>query len=104
LFTNGFSQDINAFNFGIAIWIKEEYLNTKSSIVLETKSKDGIYETFYQFNIVTMSKNKDNLDLHSFTFPNETYGIRIRVNTNQVNYEKNRRRVILDEMSIIHLA
>jgi hypothetical protein len=99
-----FSQDINAFNFGIAIWSEEEYLNTKSSIVLETKSKEGIYKVFYQFNIATMSKNKDILDSHSFTFPEETYGIRIRVNTNQVNYEKNKGRVVLGDMSLIHLV
>ncbi|MGM9813695.1 MAG: hypothetical protein ACI32C_02135 [Candidatus Enteromonas sp.] len=99
-----FVQDINAFNFGIAIWSGAEYLNTKSSIVLETKSKDGVYNIFYQFNISGMSKDKDVLDLHSFTFPEETYGIRIRVNTNQVNYEKNKGRVVLGDMSLIHLA
>lgn len=99
-----FTQDINAFNFGIAIWSEEEYLNTKSSIVLETKSKDGIYRVFYQFNIATMSKNKDELDLYSFIFPQETYGIRIRVNTNQVNYEKNKGRVVLGDMSLIHIG
>ena len=99
-----FTQDINAFNFGIAIWSEEEYLNKKSSIVLETKSIDGIYRVFYEFNIATMSKNKDVLDLHSFTFSEETYGIRIRVDTNQVNYEKNKGRVVLGDISLAHLA
>ena len=99
-----FVQDINALNIGIAIWSEEEYLNTKSSIVLETKSKDGIYKVFYEFNISTMSKNKDILDTYSFTFPQETYGIRLRVNTNQVNYEKNKGRVVLGDMSLIHIA
>ena len=92
------------FNFGIAIWSEEEYLNKKSSIVLETKSIDGIYRVFYEFNIATMSKNKDVLDLHSFTFSEETYGIRIRVDTNQVNYEKNKGRVVLGDISLAHLA
>ena len=99
-----FTQDIAAFNLGIAIWSEEEYLNKQSSIVLETKSKDGMYRTFYQFNIATMSKNKDVLDLYNFAFPEETYGIRISVTTNQVNYEKNKGRIVLRDMSLIHLA
>lgn len=99
-----FTKDINALKFGIAIWSEEEYLNTKSLIVLETKTKGGIYKTFHEFDIKAMSKNKDILDFHSFIFPEETYGVRIRVSTNQVNYEKNKGRVVLGQLSLLHLA
>ena len=92
------------FDFGIAIWSDEEYLNQKSSIILETKGKDGVYRTKYVFNIAGMSKNKDVLDHYSFTFGEETYGIRIKVTTNQVNYEKNKGRVVLSDFVIRHAA
>ena len=42
----------------------------------------------FNLGIATMSKNKDVLDLYNFAFPEETYGIRISVTTNQVNYGK----------------
>lgn len=97
-----FTQDIQSFDFGIAIWSDEEYLNQKSSIILETKGKDGVYRTKYIFNIAEMSKNKDVLDNYSFSFDEETYGIRIKVTTNQVNYEKNKGRVVLSDFVVRH--
>lgn len=97
-----FTQDIQSFDFGIAIWSDEEYLNQKSSIILETKGKDGVYKTKYIFNIAEMSKNKGILDNYSFSFNEETYGIRIKVTTNQVNYEKNKGRVVLSDFGVRH--
>jgi hypothetical protein len=66
--------------------------------------EENLKRLFDGANWIKNSKNKDILDSHSFTFPEETYGIRIRVNTNQVNYEKNKGRVVLGDMSLIHLV
>ena len=97
-----FLQDIYGFDFSLAIWSEEEYLNSNSTIVLETNNGDG-YQVFYTFNIAEMSKNKDVLDSYSFIFPEVTYGIRIKVVTNQVNYEKNKGRVVIGDMVVHHL-
>ena len=87
----------------MAIWSDEEYLNQKSSIVLETKDRNGIYNVEHTFNIAEMSKNKDSLDPYSFVFNKETYGVRISVRTNQVNYEKNKGRVVLSNFVLRHI-
>lgn len=68
----------------------------------EIEGKDGVYRTKYIFNIAEMSKNKDVLDNYSFSFDEETYGIRIKVTTNQVNYEKNKGRVVLSNFVVRH--
>ena len=98
-----FTKDIQSFDFEMAIWSDEEYLNQKSSIVLETKDRNGIYNVEHTFNIAEMSKNKDSLDPYSFVFNKETYGVRISVRTNQVNYEKNKGRVVLSNFVLRHI-
>ncbi len=98
-----FTQDIQSFDFSMAIWSNEEYLNQNSKITLETKNKSGNYNIEYTFNIAEISKNKDALNNYSFAFNKETYGIRIKVTTNQVNYEKNKGRVVLSDFKIKHL-
>lgn len=60
------------------------------------------YNLKHKFNVAEMSKNKDVLDYYSFNFDKETYGIRITVTTNQVNYEKNKGRVVLSNFVIRH--
>ena len=95
-----FNQDIQSFDFKIAIWSNEEYLNQNSSIILETKGKEGIYKTKYIFDISNMSKNKDDLDDYSFCFDEETYGVRIKVIINQVHYQKNKGRIVLSDFIV----
>lgn len=97
-----FTQDIQSFDFEIAIWSNQEYLNQNSSIKLKIKGRDGAYKTKLTFNIAEMSKDKDDLDNYSLSFDEETFGIRIEVTTNQVNYEKNKGRVVLSNFIIRH--
>jgi len=47
-----------------------------------------------------MSKDKNVLD--HFDFIKKTYGIRITVTTNKVNYEKNKGRVVISDMGVRH--
>ncbi len=98
-----FTQDSQSVDFAITLWSNEEYLNQNSKITLETKDKDGNYNIEHTFDIAKMSKNKDTLDNCSFSFTKETYGIRITVTTNQVNYEKNKGRVVLSDFIIRHI-
>lgn len=97
-----FNEDIYSFSFDIAIWSNEEYLNTKSSIVIERKNKEGKWVTYQILDISSMSKNKDILDNYTCDFSEETYGIRIKVSTNQVNYEKNKGRVVISNLLVKH--
>ncbi len=97
-----FNQRIQSFNFDMAIWSTDERLNTNSYIIFEIKDSHGNWSTYFNFNIVNLSKNKDVLDSFNFNFENEVYGTRIKVVTNSVTSTKNKGRVVLDNITLTH--
>lgn len=95
-----FYREIYSFDFDIAIWSNEEYLNSNSAIVMETLNENGTWNVYHTFDISSMSKTKDMLDSYTFVFETKVTGLRISVSTNKVNYEKNKGRVVLDNIDV----
>ena len=64
---------------------------------LNIKSNKIIGEEFDKYK---ESKNKDELDLFSYSFNSDVRKIRFLVHTNQVNYEKNKGRVVIGDITV----
>ncbi|MDD6227023.1 MAG: hypothetical protein PUB23_04710, partial [Bacilli bacterium] len=62
--------------------------------------EDGKWIDAIDFNLDTLSKNKDELDLFSYSFNSDVRKIRFLVHTNQVNYEKNKGRVVIGDITV----
>ncbi len=97
-----FTKTIYTVDFDIAIWSDSEYLNKDSSISFDYKNSEGKWQQYMFLNIAKLSKSKDSLDHFFVEFPEDAYGFRFVVRTNEVNYEQNKGRVVLGDISILY--
>lgn len=97
-----FSKIIYTVEFNLAIWSEEEYLNKESSISFDYKDMEGKWRRCMNFDIAKLSKSKDKLDNFYVEFPEDAYGFRFVVRTNDVNYEKNKGRVVIGDISVLY--
>lgn len=97
-----FYNVIYSVDFDLAIWSEEEYLNKESSIAFDYKDTEGKWRNYMYFDIANLSKSKDALDHFSFELPEDAYGFRFVIRTNDVNYEQNKGRVVLGDISILY--
>ncbi len=96
-----FEQSLYSVDFSLGIWSNDEYLNSKNSYILfQYESEDGKWVDAITFDIDTLSKNKDKLDSFSYSFNSNVKKIRFLVHTNQVNYEKNKGRVVIGDITV----
>ena len=97
-----FANTIYNVDFNLAIWSEEEYLNKESSISFDYKDSGGKWRRYTYIDIANLSKNKDKLDSFSIEFPEDAYGFRFVVRSNEVNYEKNKGRVVIGDISFMY--
>lgn len=96
-----FEKALYSVEFSLGLWSNEEYLNSKNSYILfQYATEDGKWIDAIDFNLDTLSKNKDELDLFSYSFNSDVRKIRFLVHTNQVNYEKNKGRVVIGDITV----
>lgn len=96
-----FEKALYSVEFSLGLWSNEEYLNSKNSYILfQCANEDGKWIDAIDFNLDTLSKNKDELDLFSYSFNSDVRKIRFLVHTNQVNYEKNKGRVVIGDITV----
>lgn len=98
-----FNKVINTVGFDMAIWSNEEYLNQDSSISFDYKASNGKWRRAEYIDIAELSKAKESLDRFYIDFPEDAYGFRFVVRTNAVNYEKNKGRVVIGDISVFYL-
>ena len=99
--TFDFNKQIYSIDFYIGLWSSEEYINSSNAYILfQYASEDGKWKTAIDFDLNSISKNKDNLDYYKYDFSSRVTKLRFYVHTNQVNYEKNKGRVVLGDISI----
>ena len=78
-----------------ALWSNKEYLNKESYLVIERRDINGNFEVYDYIDIKTMSTNKNCPYGYSYVFDDFTFGVRIRVETNDVQYGDNKGRIVL---------
>ena len=96
-----FEQAIYKFDFSIGLWSNEENISSRNTYVLfQYATYDGKWVDAIDFNMDEMSKDKDSLVDYSYEFNCRVTKIRFYVHTNQVNYEKNKGRIVLDNIKV----
>jgi len=92
--------DIRKINWQMALWSNNESLALNSSIRLESyyNSEWNVERTF---EYSQFSKNKDVFFNYSYTFSNHISAFRIIIDTNAVQNENNRGRLIIGDVSAI---
>lgn len=94
-----FSRQINALTFDAALWSANESLKENSSIKIDIFT-NNTWENYYVFNYDKMSKSKEKLYPYCFYFLNSINKFRIIINTNNVNNENNRGRMVIKNVKI----
>lgn len=98
-----FNKNLNSIDFYIGLWSNEEYINSSNAYILfQYSTTDGKWVDGIEFDLNTISKNKDSLDHFTYTFTSNVTKVRFYVHTNQVNYEKNKGRVVIGDISIAY--
>lgn len=96
-----FGMPIYQCNFSIGLWSSEEYINSNNSYILfQYANESGKWIDAIDFDIDNISRDKDALDNYSYEFSTRATKIRFYVHTNQVNYEKNKGRVVIGNIAI----
>ncbi len=98
-----FERAIFRFDFSIGLWSEEENISSRNTYILFQYAADnGKWVDAINFDLDTLSHNKDELDNFTYEFNCRVTKIRFYVHTNQVNYEKNKGRVVLDNLNVTY--
>lgn len=96
-----FDYNINRVNYDLSLWSENESLILNSSIRFEAQDNRGNWITMREFDAKLMSKNKE-LPINYYseiTFPSKAF--RFIVETNEVQNENNRGRVVIGNIDIL---
>jgi DNA-directed RNA polymerase subunit RPC12/RpoP len=96
-----FDHNLQGLMYQLALWSNNESLIQNSSIRLEAM-KENEWTIIQTFNPHEMSTDKDNLLDYNISFPFATRSFRFIVETNQVQNENNRGRVVIGEIGAIY--
>ena len=97
------ASNIYGIKYDLALWSDNESLIQNSSIRLEAKDTLGQWQIIRIFNPKEMSTNKDVLLTYYDIIPYSTKNIRFIVETNQVQNENNRGRVVIGNIDIVQI-
>ena len=99
-----FVLPIENLSFDIGLWSKDEYLtgntNSKIRLFVDYDQNGCNWVEFHNFDILSMSKDKDSLDSYNFKFDFPVYKVKFLVETNLTNIGANKGRVVLDSIAI----
>ena len=91
---------IKRVSFDMALWSSTESLQMNSVITLQVQ-ENGYWYTHYTFAYSSLGKDKDELLAYDFDFlSNPIQSFKISVQTNSVNNDNNRGRLVLDNVYI----
>ena len=93
-----FPHELTKVDYQLALWSSDESLIQNSSIRLEGYYNDD-WITLETFSAKTMSQNKDVLINYSTTFKEPTNTFRFIIETNQVNNNNNRGRMVIGDLT-----
>ncbi len=96
-----FDYAIYSITYDFGLWSDNESLIQNSSIRLEALDSSGDWHTIRTFDAHDMSTDKDNLLTYTDTIPFYSQAYRFIVETNQVQNENNRGRVVIGNISIV---
>lgn len=94
-----FPHSISKINYQLALWSESESLILNTSIRLEVLSSDGNWEKVRLFDARTMSKDKDSLIDYTTVLPYNTKSFRFIIETNSVNNENNKGRMVVGDIT-----
>lgn len=94
---------IYGVKYDLGLWSDNESLILNSSIRLEAKDLSGNWHTIRVFNPKQMSTDKDNLLTYYDIIPYQSTCFRFIVETNQVQNENNRGRVVIGNIDIVQI-
>lgn len=97
------TSNIYGIKYDMGLWSAEESLILNSSIRLEAKDNFGQWQVIRVFNPKQMSTDKDNLLTYFDILPYNTKSFRFIVETNQVQNENNRGRIVIGDIDIVGL-
>lgn len=98
------SNYIYGVSYNLGLWSDDESLIQKSSIRLEALDSSGTWRTIRTFYAKNMSMSKDNLLQYYDIIPFRSRAFRFIVETNQVQNENNRGRVVIGNIEIKQLS
>lgn len=96
-----FDYYITRVEYQLALWSGSESLILNSSIRFEALNSAGVWIPLREFDARTMSQDKDNLIDYYSEIDFQTKAFRFIVETNQVQNENNRGRVVVGDVKII---
>lgn len=96
-----FDYGIHSITYDLGLWSDNESLKLNSSIRLEALNSEGEWIIIRMFDPYNMSVDKDNLLTYTDVIPFLTYSYRFIVETNMVQNENNRGRVVIGDIDIV---
>ena len=99
-----FDSDIAGLELNIALWSASENITDNSAdIRLEYLDGNDVWSQLYDFSIASMSKSKDVLDNHLFSFETPVRRFRIFITTTNTGGDNNKGRVVLGDINVLFL-
>lgn len=96
-----FNHNISRVDYELALWSDNESLILNSSIRFEALNSNGIWVPLREFDAKTMSQNKDYLISYHTEIDFQSRAFRFIIETNQVQNENNRGRVVIGDVTVI---